>query len=171
MTTLLRLAHRSLLVLAVAACAPAAHAEPFAKAKAAAVEDATLDTMRGGFDDGQGLRASFGIERSTSINGTLVVSQSIQIPDLSRISTQQAAQLHSMLSGVTLISNGPGNAFTPSAPGAPGGATIIQNSLDGQTIKSLTVINATTNSLGALQAANAAATLRNALIAPIVSRP
>ncbi len=171
MTTRLHLVRKALVVLAAGLWAAGAQAEPFATARAAVVDDARLDGMRGGFEIGPGLRASFGIERSTTINGTLVVSQSIQIADLSRISVDQATQLQSLLSNVSLVRNGPGNAYAPLAGTAPGGATVIQNSLDGQAIKSLTVINATTNSLGALQAMNAASTLRNALIAPLVSRP
>lgn len=171
MSTLARLARQGFVAATVALGSIGAWAEPSAIAKAAAVDEARLDGLRGGFDIAQGLRASFGIERTTTINGALVVSQSIQIADLSRVSADQAAQLQSLLSNVSLIRNGPGNTFAPIAGTVPGGATVIQNTLDGQAIKSMTVINATTNSLGALQALNAAAALRNALIAPILSRP
>ena len=150
--------------------ATAAHADPFVRLTPAPLSDRALDSLRGGFDNGQ-LQASFCIERSTTINGALVVSQSIHIADLSRVSSEQASQLHSLLGGVTLVRNGPGNAFAPTAANALGGALVVQNSLDGQTIKSLTVIDATTNSLGALQTLNAAGALRNALIAPLVPRP
>ncbi len=55
-----------------------------------------LEDMRGGFDAG-GLQVSFGIERAVYINGALVVATSLNIPDVGRITTDQAARLASTL--------------------------------------------------------------------------
>lgn len=55
-----------------------------------------LDEMRGGFEV-PGLQVSFGIERAVYLNGALVVATSINIPDVGRITADQAAQLASAL--------------------------------------------------------------------------
>lgn len=55
-----------------------------------------LDDMRGGFEM-SGLQVSFGIERAVYINGDLVVATSINIPDISRITADQAARLAATL--------------------------------------------------------------------------
>lgn len=55
-----------------------------------------LDDMRGGFEM-PGLQVSFGIERAVYINGDLVVATSINIPDVSRITADQAARLAATL--------------------------------------------------------------------------
>lgn len=61
-----------------------------------------LDEMRGGFDAG-GLQVSFGIERAVYINGALTVATSLNIPDVGRITTDQAARLASTL-GPSIVS-------------------------------------------------------------------
>ncbi|NOV27106.1 flagellin [Cupriavidus necator] len=55
-----------------------------------------LDDMRGGFEM-PGLQVSFGIERAVYINGDLVVATSINIPDVSRITADQATRLAATL--------------------------------------------------------------------------
>ncbi|RDK10898.1 flagellin [Cupriavidus lacunae] len=55
-----------------------------------------LDDMRGGFEK-SGLHVSFGIERAVYINGDLVVATRLNIPDVSRITADQAAHLASVL--------------------------------------------------------------------------
>lgn len=62
-----------------------------------------------------------------------------------------------------LIQNGLGNTFAQSALSPEAAATIIQNSANNQTIQSLTVINAATNSLELLKDANLQSTLLDAL--------
>ncbi len=89
-----------------------------------------LDSMRGGFElpiDGQQILLSLGIERVTFINGELAV-----VTPVSNLNFQ-------------LIQNGPGNSFSPpsSVSLPPETLTLIQNSLDNQTIRNLTLINAT----------------------------
>lgn len=123
---------------------PAAADGPFARATA--VADAELDRMRGGYVDTRGLTASFGFERTTFVNGQLVVSQSIRIADLSRVTAADALALRSVV----------------------GAANVVQNTRNDQTIRNVTVLDATTNSLGMLQRISAGAALRDALIAPLV---
>jgi hypothetical protein len=204
------------------------------------VEQERLDDMRGGFDVG-GLQVSFGIERAVYINGALVVATSINIPDVSRITTDQATKLAAALgpsiisstqnsvnaslagspatagsassagasstassgagapgsagtatangasasstgaagssmvvigtptgqvvtNGVmTVIQNGPGNAAAVgSTAGAP--ATVIQNTLNNQSIRSLMTIDASVNTLQAFRNQVASAALNNALL-------
>lgn len=89
-----------------------------------------LDLMRGGFElpiDGKQIVLSLGIERVTFINGELAA-----VTPVSNLNFQ-------------LIQNGPGNSFSPpsSASLPPETITLIQNSLDNQTIRNLTLINAT----------------------------
>lgn len=62
-----------------------------------------------------------------------------------------------------LIQNGLGNTFSQTALSPETAATIIQNSANNQTIQSLTVINAATNSLELLKGANLQSTLLDAL--------
>lgn len=155
---------------AVAQAAPA----PFALAAApftAPVMPEVLAELRGGFDLGNGLSASIGIERSTAINGAIITTQTVQIPDLARMTAVQAAQLRSVLGDVTLIRNGTGNVFAGAPAQAPAGAIVVQNTLDDQTLRNLTVISTTSNSLRLLQGVNAAGALRDALLAPLAPRP
>ncbi len=216
-----------------------------------AVNNDSLDAMRGGFDTGAGLMVSFGIERAVYINGNLTTSMSFNIPDVSKLATDQAritanqtilavdqakivaeqarltadqakltadqarvnasptgvgavevaaaqaglseqvrisseqarltseqAKINSQqaslsseqakISSITgasvnLVQNGPGNTFEPATLPQTVAATVIQNTLNNQSIKSLTVINTTVNSLSVLKGINAQATLSDAL--------
>ncbi|WP_454737074.1 flagellin [Cupriavidus necator] len=205
-----------------------------------------LDDMRGGFEV-PGLQVSFGIERAVYLNGALVVATSINIPDVGRITADQAAQLatalgpaivantnaavnnalagnpvtagtqlgadganasasagsaggsgaatsvaanggaagaNSSASGaaglpgttvttatgqvltnglLNVIQNGPGNAAAVgSLAGTP--ATVIQNTLNNQSIRSLMTIDASVNTLQAFRSQLANTTLNNALM-------
>jgi hypothetical protein len=62
-----------------------------------AVPDAQLDTIRGGYDFGDNLRASFALERTVLINGMEAMRTTISVPDIANITAQQAAQLQSAL--------------------------------------------------------------------------
>ena len=128
-----------------------------------AVEDSTLDTMRGGFDFGNGLSVSFGIERAVYINGALVTSTSINVGDLARVTPEQAAVLGRQAAAINLVQNGPGNAaaLTGSDLATPG--TVIQNTLNNQNIQNQTIINASSNALGLIKTLNTMTSLREAL--------
>ena len=198
-----------------------------------------LDELRGGFDVGAGLQVSFGIERAVFINGALVVSTSLNIPDVSRITADQASRLAAALgvavgagatattavnnalaanpvtagmassstgssgsssssssagtsAGATgspgtsvtslpamaiaagsvvvttngllnLVQNGPGNSAAAGAlAGSP--ATVIQNTLNNQSIQSLVTINAGVNTLQAFRDQVSGLALTNALL-------
>jgi hypothetical protein len=114
----------------------------------------TLDDMRGGFDLGNGLMASFGIDRAVYVNGNLVTSTSFNIPDISHITTAQAAAMNSALGSVSLTQIGPNNTFDPTALGQTTAATVIQNTLNHQNIQSITTVNASVNSLNVFRQAN-----------------
>lgn len=206
------------------------------------VASARLEALRGGFETA-GLQVSFGIERAVYINGNLVVQTSLVIPDVSRITSEQAGRLAAALqtaanagsvaanalggqagqgtstpgsasasssasagqpgtatstpgsataaapspapaSGapampapaviatatgsvstnglLNLIQNGPGNSFNAGTlAGTP--ATVIQNSLNNQSIQSLLTIDAGVNTLQAFRAGVAGAALNSAL--------
>jgi hypothetical protein len=70
-----------------------------------ALPDARLDTIRGGYDFGDNLRASFALERTVLINGMEAMRTTISVPDIANITAQQAAQLQSALQ-TTLVSVG-----------------------------------------------------------------
>jgi hypothetical protein len=110
------------------------------------VSNEKLDTVRGGFDLGGGLEVSLGIQRAVYIDGNLVTYANVNIPDLAHITTQQAMALASALSTVN-IQNGPGNTFDPSSMGSTTAATVIQNTLNNQTIRNLTTLNVAVNTL------------------------
>lgn len=127
----------------------------------AAVDDSSLDQMRGGFDTGSGLLVSFGIQRAVYINGNLVTTTSFNIPDVAKVSGAQAAMLAA--GTASLVQNGSGNSIEAGALSQAVGATVIQNTLNNQKIQNMTIINTTTNSLGMLKGLNTQATLRDAL--------
>jgi hypothetical protein len=109
-----------------------------------------LDVMRGGFTLAGGLAVSFGLERLVEVNGNVVAQTSLRIPDLGHMTAEQAQQARDALSAVKLIQVGSGNIYNSSAPGQMLGGTVIQNSLDGQVIRSQTVISGSVNSLSLL---------------------
>jgi len=123
--------------------------------------------MRGGFDAGTSLQVSFGIQRAVYINGNLVTSTSINIPDVGQITAAQASALAAVTNTVNVIQNGPGNSFDPAPLTHTTGATVIQNSLNNQNIQTLTTISAAVNSLDALKNLNLQNTLQSALTGSI----
>jgi hypothetical protein len=114
------------------------------------VPNTRLDTVRGGFDLGDGIEASLGIERAVYVDGNLVTYASVSIPDIAHITTQQAMALASALSTVN-VQNGPGNTFDPSSMGNATATTVIQNTLNNQTIRNLTTLNVGVNTLNAFR--------------------
>src|ERR1700722_9259685 len=134
------------------------------------VSDARLDEMRGGFDVAPGLQVAFGIERMVFVNGQLVATTNFNIPNGAQITGPQAQMLANALGTTTLVQNGPGNSFQPSAGSASGATTIVQNSLNNQDIKALTTINATVNTLGAYKALNLQSTLDRAIANTVGTR-
>lgn len=130
----------------------------------AAVSEHRLDAVRGGFDFGRGLLASFGIERAVYINGNLVASSSVRIPDVAHVTPAQADALAAAVGTVNVIQIGPGNSFDPAALRQTGGATVIQNTLDNQNIQSLTTLDASVNNLNLFHSLNLQDSLQTGLV-------
>ncbi len=106
--------------------------------------------MRGGFTTsvgGANFEVSFGIERAIFVNGEPVSAARLSIPQL------------------TLTQNGPRN--TAEAGGLqnfmPGSFTIVQNSLDNQMLRQMTIINASVKALEALAADRFSAALNQGI--------
>jgi hypothetical protein len=130
-----------------------------------AASDRTLDRMRGGFDLGTGLMVSFGISRAVYINGQLITSTTFQVGDLISLTPPQAAALSQQISTQTqtqVVKNGPGNTVELN-PGAVPLATYIQNTLNNQTIRNQTIIDATSNGMGLVKGLNLQATINEAI--------
>ncbi|AOZ01936.1 hypothetical protein BKK81_21560 [Cupriavidus sp. USMAHM13] len=80
-----------------------------------------LEALRGGFDVGAGLQVSFGIDRAVLINGQLVVSTSLNIPDVSQITAAQANKLASLLGNVSAVVANANNAAAAAGSNGRGG--------------------------------------------------
>lgn len=127
------------------------------------VDDAALDALRGGFDLGSGLVMSLGIERTVSINGAVTSATSLNIADVSRLSSEQAGQAAAALGALTLVQNGAGNLFIGGPMNQAIGATVVQNSLNDQVLRTQTVISSTVNSAELLKTINFQGSLLDAL--------
>ena len=134
------------------------------------VTDQALDGMRGGFDVGQALTVSFGIVRSVTINGNLVTQTSFNLPDITKINDEQAKIASLAIAETGVIQNGIGNILTNGVRSELPASTVIQNTLNDQTIQTLTVINAGVNSMGMLKSINTQTTLKDALLGSLKLR-
>lgn len=142
--------------------AQSARPSPFGSEKVA-INARSLDRIRGGFI-GDGLSVSFGIERAVYINGTLVTTTSLNISDLGRITAGRGTTTSFDSGTLALIQSGAGNTVTSGTFSSTSIGTVVQNTLNGQKIQSVTVINATANSLGVLRGLNLQSTMRGAMI-------
>lgn len=125
-----------------------------------------LATMRGGFTTAAGLSLSLGIERLVSINGEVVSHTNFQIANVGNISGDEARRAHDAINSVNLVQNGPNN-FAVGDPLSAGRGTFVQNSLNGQTISSQTIISLSVNSMSLLKDLNFQGGLRDATIRAI----
>lgn len=141
-----------------------AHLAPITPFESVPVDNDRLAAIRGGFDLGDGLVASFGISRAIYINGNLVAQVSVDIPDVAQIDRKQAEALATLVNGVTLIRNGPGNVVDPESFNRTAGAIVIQNTLDNQQIQALTTLDTRVRNLGQFSSLNLANTLQQALV-------
>ncbi|MYN04623.1 hypothetical protein GTP41_21245 [Pseudoduganella sp. DS3] len=107
--------------------------------------EAQLEQARGGADPGLGLLAAFGVERLVEVNGVVVARQRLDLSDMMRAGAMQEA----------------GAALAP---------LLVQNSANGQLIRSLTTIDMTVNALSTLKSLNLEGNLRQALSNVIVPR-
>ena len=129
-----------------------------------AVGDQKLSQLRGGFDLGSGLFVSFGISRAVYINNQLVTTTSFQTSGLDKLAQVQFAELARQLTAQQqqVVQNGPGNTVDTGALSLPL-ATYIQNTLNNQTIRTETVIQAHTNGAALLRTMNLQATINDAV--------
>ena len=129
-----------------------------------AVSNHTLDQLRGGFDVGGGLMVSFGISRALFINGQVVTSTSFQVGDTSKLTAVQTDVLSKQISSqvqAQVVQNGTGNSVNGAAVVPL--AIYIQNTLNDQTIRNQTVIQATSNGLSLVKNLNLETTVNDAL--------
>jgi hypothetical protein len=149
-----------------------------------AVPDARLDTIRGGFDMGA-FQASLGLERTVMINGVEAIRQSINIPDITKITADQASAMRAFM-GTTFVSNSVSGVATdagaagtttntqavalPSSLSSvtlPTGASpglVVQNALDNQAITATTKIDASVNTSQMLQNMRIDESIKDAVI-------
>lgn len=131
----------------------------------APVGDDELDELRGGFQTPDGLSVSFGIERVVYVNGVLQSTTALRVEDLGQLHGGAAGPAVVLPPGATvaLIQNGGGNSVAGNVLNGAALGTIIQNSLDNQKIQTVTTINATVNSVQALQGLRMQNSLQEAL--------
>jgi hypothetical protein len=134
-----------------------------------AVEPATLDSYRGGFTDPNGLVVSLGIERVITINGNVAATTKLNFGDLGSLASGRTTLSPDAANQLALVQNGGGAFNVQFGPSVLGG-TVIQNSLNNQLINNATIINASVNARGMLQAMNFQSTLSNALNTAVSGR-
>ena len=101
-----------------------------------------MDRIRGGFDFGDNLRASFALERTVLINGMEAMRTTISVPDIANITAQQAAQLQSALQ-TTVINVGNNSVNAPAlAPANAAQANAAQANAAAQSAASVPAMNA-----------------------------
>lgn len=133
--------------------------------QAMAMNSTALDRMRGGFVT-DGLNISFGIERAVYINGALVTSTILNVSDLGKMTGGHGSTV--LDSGtLALVQSGSGNVVANGSISPSSVGTVIQNTLDGQKIQNVTVINATVNSMAVLRGLNLQSSLRSAVISSL----
>ena len=142
----------------------------------AAVDTASLDEVRGGFElEGSSLKFTIGIERAVYINGNLVATNVLTLKDLqssaggtSVAGAVAAASPAAAPSGALVVQNGPAgsNYVAPQVAQNPT-ATVIQNSLDGQKIQAVTTVNASVNSLQTVRAMSVANAIQYGIVSSL----
>jgi hypothetical protein len=139
---------------------------PFAPADA--VSPAVLDASRGGFTTPSGLSVTLGIERIVTVDGQVAARSELRLGDLGRLAAGTAPP--PALAAVQSTLGPDGGGLTVRLGAMADGATVIQNSLDGQAIANATIIHATVGTRGMLQAMHFQTTLANALNAAVTGR-
>jgi len=128
----------------------------------------TLDKARGGFEVAGGLNLALGIERVVSVNGEVLSRTNIAIPDLSAMTAEQARLAHDALGAAKVIQLG-NNNFVASDIALNNGATLLQNTLNGQDIRAATTISSTVNSMSLLKDMNFQSTIREGVVRAVGS--
>lgn len=116
-------------------------ADPFTHSQA--VSDPELEELRGGFLTSDGLEIRFGLEQIVLVDGTLATRSSLNLSSLSQSNSATAPQLFDQNKLVQIVQNGDHNHISADVAQnfSAGLMTVIQNSLDAQTIQNLTVLN------------------------------
>ena len=122
------------------------------------IDPGRLDDMRGGFVAPQGFVVSFGIERVVSVNGEVVASTQLRIPDVARITADEARLLASLRDSQA-VQVGAGTIVS----GGTGGL-VIQNAIDGQAISARTSLDVSLNTLQLYRDTQLGAVITSALI-------
>lgn len=153
----------ALLVLGCALAAPVAAADGALGAEWRPVDPARLADMRGGFVVPSGFVVSFGIERVVSVNGEVVAATRLRIPDVARITADEARLLASLRDS-QVVTVGAGTVVS----GGTGGL-VIQNALDGQAISARTSLDVSLNTLQLHRDSLLGTAITNAVIAGMPS--
>lgn len=138
-------------------------AEPAVPVFGTPVAAAALDAARGGFEVAGGLSLSLGIERVVSVNGEIMARTNIAIPDLAAMTAEQARLTQDALGAARMIQIG-GNNVAAADLNLPNGATLLQNTLSGQDIRTATTISSTVNSMSLIKDINFQSTIRDAVV-------
>jgi hypothetical protein len=138
-----------------------------------AATDAELAGLRGGFEvetRAGRLRLDIGITRGVRVDDRLVAVSHLAIPDLRRpLAERKAAGMNAppLIQGEALVVQiGPGN-FAPPAAAFHDAAlpTLVQNTLDNQSVKTFTRLDASLNSLSLMNMHRMAEMMRRATAA------
>jgi len=127
------------------------------------VDADTLDETRGGFETPGGLNLSLGIERVVSINGEVMSRTNVAISSLNTVTADQLAQARDALGSARLVQIGGNNMVAPDL-GLANGATLVQNTLNDQAIRTYTTITSTVNSMALIKDLNFHGTIRDAIV-------
>lgn len=133
-----------------------------------AVDEKRLANIRGGFVTTTGLILSLGIERSVSIDGTMVSQTNLHIQDVRSLTSADATALKNSLQPI-IVQRGQANLLPSSASQLPA-ATFVQNSLNDQSIRTNTVISTTVNSGSMLKEINFMSSVHDANIGSMLPR-
>lgn len=99
------------LVIALPMAVHAAQA-PAALSLANAVDDGELDTIRGGFELDNGVRASIGILREVLLNGQVIAATQLIFSGLEALRGGGMPTIEQLGAAITIVQIGPGNAVT-----------------------------------------------------------
>ena len=135
----------------------------------AALGNEALDDIRGGFEPANSnLRFSFGIERAVFINGELFAHTVLNLRDLQWVAgtgggAPQVTAANAAAGALGVIQNGSGNSFTAQV-GSNLAGTVVQNTLNNQTIQNVTTVNATVNSAQLFRSMSVQSAVQNGIV-------
>lgn len=142
--------HSLILVAALSAAGVVCAESETAWSPDASIQMDVLDAMRGGMLTEHGLAVNLGIQRDVYVNGELVTTTTLTLSDLSRLLGGAAPQAAIAGDAGTLVQTGLGNTHvTPLDSSSL--ATVIQNTLDNQVIRTVTQINANVSNVELLR--------------------